>query len=112
AAPRLRWIQSPTASLEHYLFPELVSHPAVLTNMRGLFSDVIADHVMGFVLCFARNFHRYARSQVARRWEPVGGEAERSTFAGGPGVASAKYRALLRHSEQPLGGVVLGQIGE
>src|SRR5439155_14462086 len=58
AAPRLRWIQSPTASLEHYLFPELVSHPAVLTNMRGLFSDVIADHVMGFVLCFARNFHR------------------------------------------------------
>ena len=42
-APRLRWVQAPTASLEHYLFPELAAHPCVLTNMRGLFSDVIAD---------------------------------------------------------------------
>ena len=111
AAPRLRWVQSPTVSLEHYLFPELVTHPAVLTNMRGLFSDVIADHVMGFVLCFARNFHRYARSQLVRRWEPVGGEAERSTFAGGPGVASAMDRAHLHLADQTLGVVGLGQIG-
>src|SRR5690242_11587506 len=49
AAKSLRWVQSPTASLEHYLFPELIAHPCVLTNMRGLFSDVIADHVMGYV---------------------------------------------------------------
>ena len=27
AAGRLRWVQSPTASLEHYLFPELIAHP-------------------------------------------------------------------------------------
>ena len=79
AARHLRWVQSPTASLEHYLFPELIAHPCVLTNMRGLFSDVIADHVMGYVLCFARNFHRYLRNQLAARWEPVGGESERST---------------------------------
>ncbi|HTU93535.1 MAG TPA: D-2-hydroxyacid dehydrogenase, partial [Gemmataceae bacterium] len=39
AAKQLRWVQSPTASLEHYLFAELVAHPCVLTNMRGLFSD-------------------------------------------------------------------------
>src|SRR6516165_4019316 len=55
AAGRLRWVQSPTASLEHYLFPELIAHPCLLTNMRGLFSDVIADQVLGYVLCFARN---------------------------------------------------------
>ena len=45
ASTKLRWVQSPTASLEHYIFPELVQHDCVLTNMRGLFSDVIADHV-------------------------------------------------------------------
>ncbi|HJZ59838.1 MAG TPA: hypothetical protein VKE74_33155 [Gemmataceae bacterium] len=28
AAPGLRWVQAPTASLEHYLFPELVAHRA------------------------------------------------------------------------------------
>src|SRR5215472_8647597 len=37
AATRLKWVQAPTASLEHYIFPELVAHPCMLTNMRGLF---------------------------------------------------------------------------
>ena len=111
AAPRLRWVQSPTVSLEHYLFPALIAHHAVLTNMRGLFSDVIADHVMGFVLCFARNLHRYVRSQAARQWAPVGGEGERSPFAAGPGVVSAMDRAHLHVADQTLGVVGLGQIG-
>ena len=68
AARRLRWVQAPTASLEHYLFPELTAHPCVLTNMRGLFSDVIADQVMGYVLCFARNLHRYVLQQASAHW--------------------------------------------
>jgi phosphoglycerate dehydrogenase-like enzyme len=111
AARRLRWVQAPTVSLEHYLFPELVAHPSTLTNMRGLFSDVIADHVFGYVLCFARNFHRYIRNQVAGRWEAVGGEAARSTFAAGPGVVSPMDQAHLHLADQTLGVVGLGQIG-
>ena len=73
ASRRLRWVQSPTASLEHYLFPELVDHACVLTNMRGLFSDVIADQVFGYILCFARNLHRYIIQQQCAHWAPVGG---------------------------------------
>src|SRR5437899_2182451 len=92
-AGRLRWVQTPTASLEHYLFPELAAHPCVLTNMRGLFSDVIADQVFGYLLCFARNLHRYIRNQMAARWEPAGGEAERASFAAGPGTVSTIDRA-------------------
>jgi phosphoglycerate dehydrogenase-like enzyme len=111
AAGRLRWVQAPTASLEHFVFPELVGHPAVLTNMRGLFSDVIADHVFGYVLCFARNLHHYIRQQAAGRWEPVGGEAERSTFVAGPGAVSAIDRAHLHLGDLTLGVVGLGQIG-
>src|SRR5690242_12048306 len=68
AARRLRWIQSPTASLEHYVFPELIAHPCVLTNMRGLFSDVIADQVFGYILCFARNLHQYVIQQMCGHW--------------------------------------------
>src|SRR4051812_39858482 len=58
-ADALKWVQAFTASLEHYVFPELVAHSCTLTNMRGLFGDVIADQVMGYVLCFARNLHTY-----------------------------------------------------
>jgi phosphoglycerate dehydrogenase-like enzyme len=108
---RLRWVQAPTVSLEHYVFPALVAHPCVLTNMRGLFSDVIADHVFGFVLCFARNLHRYIRQQLGARWEPAGGEATRSTFAAGPGQVSAIDRAHLHLGDLTLGVVGLGQIG-
>src|SRR5262245_46793571 len=111
AAGRLRWVQSPTASLEHYLFPALVDHPCTLTNMRGLFSDVIADQVMGYIICFARNLHRYIRNQTAARWEPVGGEAARVTFASGPGVVTAIDRAHLHLADATLGVVGLGSIG-
>ncbi len=111
AATRLRWVQSPTASLEHYIFPELADHPCLLTNMRGLFSDVIADHVMGFIICFARNFPAYFRNQQAHRWAPVGGEQERSSFATGPGHVSGMDRAHLHLSDCTLGVVGLGAIG-
>jgi phosphoglycerate dehydrogenase-like enzyme len=110
-AGQLRWVQSPTASLEHYVFPELVEHPCTLTNMRGLFSDVIADHVFGYILCFARNLHRYIRQQMQARWEPIGGEAARSTFAAGPGQVSAMDCAHLHVSDCTLGIVGYGHIG-
>ena len=111
AAPHLQWIQAPTASLEHYIFPELVEHPCTLTNMRGLFSDVIADHVLGYVICFARNFHRYLRQQWECRWEALGGEAARSTFSSGPGTVSAMDRAHRHLPDCTVGVVGVGAIG-
>lgn len=111
AARQLRWVQSFTASLEHYLFPELVEHPCVLTNMRGLFSDVIADQVMGYVICFARNLHTYVRNQVEHKWAPVGGEDARVSFAAGPGEVNPIDRAHRHVADQTLGVVGLGAIG-
>jgi phosphoglycerate dehydrogenase-like enzyme len=111
AATQLRWVQSPTASLEHFLFPELVEHPCLLTNMRGLFSDVIADHVLGYVLCFARNLHRYIRQQSESVWEPIGGESNRPGFATGPGIVSLNDRAHMHLSDCTIGIVGLGNIG-
>jgi phosphoglycerate dehydrogenase-like enzyme len=111
AARQLRWVQSPTASLEHYVFPELIAHPCVLTNMRGLFSDVIADHVFGYIICFARNFHHYVRNQVSARWAPAGGESERAGFATGQGMVSGIDRAHMHLADATLGIVGLGAIG-
>jgi phosphoglycerate dehydrogenase-like enzyme len=110
-AKRLTWVQSPTASLEHFLFPELIEHPSRLSNMRGLFSDVIADHVLGFVLCFARNLHLYRDQQRSGDWNPVGGEAARTSFAVGPGVESPIDRAHLHLADCTLGVFGVGAIG-
>ena len=111
AAQRLEWVQTATASLEHYIFPDLVEHPCMLTNMRGLFSDVIADHVMGYVLCFARNLHHYLRLQAQGRWEPIGGEAARTDFVSGNGVITSIDQSHMHLSDCTLGVVGVGHIG-
>lgn len=69
-ARRLKWIQAPIAGLEKYLFPALRDSDVVLTNMRGIFSDHIADHAFTYLLMFARGFHHYFRKQLRSNWEP------------------------------------------
>ena len=110
-ATRLEWVQSPTASLEHYIFPALVAHPCTLTNMRGLYSDVIADHVMGYVICFARNLHLYVRQQVAGKWNPIGGETDTLATGYGPGRVSGVDLAHQHLADCTMGIIGLGAIG-
>lgn len=109
-AQRLEWVQSPTASLEHYVFPALIQHPCIVTNMRGLFSDIIADQVMGYVIMFARNLHTYVRQQMARQWQPIGG-AHQGFTGYGPGRVSGIDRAHQHLADCTLGIVGLGAIG-
>ncbi|MBA62532.1 MAG: D-2-hydroxyacid dehydrogenase [Planctomycetaceae bacterium] len=112
ASTQLRWIQSPTASLEHYLFPELIEHPAQLTNMRGLFHDVIADQVFAYILMFARRMHIYLAQQLQQRWAPVGGENARADYAVGPGNETSMDRAHQQLADATLGIFGLGSIGQ
>jgi phosphoglycerate dehydrogenase-like enzyme len=79
--------------------------------MRGLFSDNIADQVMGYVICFARNLHVYVRNQLSAKWAPVGGEAERIAFATGPAHVTAIDRAHKNLGDLTLGVIGLGAIG-
>lgn len=110
-ATGLRWIQAPTASMERYLFPELVEHPCTLTNMRGIYCDPIADQVLGYLTCFARNLPVYFRQRQERRWAPVGGEETRQDFAYGPGIVSGIDLAHRTLAGATLGIVGLGHIG-
>lgn len=112
AAARLRWVQAATVSMEHYIFPELARHECVLTGMRGIFSDVIADHVMAMTLAFARNLHRYVRNQVVRRWQPVGAEPTfHHDFSVGGGVTTGVDRAHIHLPDATMGIIGLGGIG-
>lgn len=110
-ATQLTWVQSPTASLEHYVFDELIDHPCDLTNMKGLFYDVIADHVMCYVLMFARRMHLYMRAQMRSEWSPIGGENERSSFTVGPGAVTGMDRAHMHVADCTMGVVGCGSIG-
>jgi phosphoglycerate dehydrogenase-like enzyme len=110
-ACKLRWAQAPTASMEKYLYPELVESSVIVTNMQAIFSDVIADHVMGFVLCFAKNFHVYLRQQLRGHWQMLGREVGELPGYGGPGEVHPSDRAALTLADCTLGLVGLGGIG-
>jgi phosphoglycerate dehydrogenase-like enzyme len=71
-ASRLKWLQAPAiAPPAGYYYPELVAHPVVVTNFRGIFNEHIAAHIMAFVLAFARGFPRYFRQQVNHEYAPA-----------------------------------------
>lgn len=111
ASRQLKWVQSPTASLEHYLFPELIEHPCQLSNMRGLFSDVIADHVLGYITCIARNLHIYLHQQRVHRWEPIGAESLQQPFDTGVSTVREVDRRHRHLADCTLGVVGVGSIG-
>lgn len=70
-AKKLRWLQAPAAAPPAgYYTPELIEHPAVVTNFRGIYNDHIGAHIMAFVLAFARGFQHYLPRQISRSWTP------------------------------------------
>ena len=71
-AGKLQWIQATSAGLDGYFFPELRESGVTITNQRGIYSDVIADHVFGYVLCFARGLHVYRDRQREGVWRQEG----------------------------------------
>jgi phosphoglycerate dehydrogenase-like enzyme len=72
AATRLRWLQAPQAAPPAgWYYPELISHPVVVTNFREIYNDHIGAHIMAFVLAFARGLHQYLPRQLNREWRPA-----------------------------------------
>ena len=67
---KLRWLQAPQAAPPAgYYYPELIAHPVVVTNFRGIFNDHISAHIMSFVLAFARGLHVLIPQQYRREWK-------------------------------------------
>jgi phosphoglycerate dehydrogenase-like enzyme len=50
AAPRLRWVHSPSAGVDHLLIPQIVESDIVLTNSAGAHAIPIAEFVVMYML--------------------------------------------------------------
>lgn len=111
-AKHVRWIHSLWTGVENLLTPELIAHPAPLTNGRGVFRRPLADWITGAMLFFAFDLRRVIRQQEAGVWEPfVGNTLNGRTLGivgyGGIGGAAAerarpfgmKIAALRRRPE-------------
>ncbi|HJO83804.1 MAG: D-2-hydroxyacid dehydrogenase [SAR202 cluster bacterium] len=68
---KLRWIACPQAGPPAgYYHGELVDSDVVVTNTREIYNDHISNHIMSFVLSFARGLHVYVQQQMRGDWAP------------------------------------------
>lgn len=68
-AEKLRWIQTMTAGLEQMPFDVLREKEIELTNVRGIHRIQLAEHTLGVMLAFVRQFPFFTRMQEQVRWE-------------------------------------------
>ena len=87
-----------------FYFPELIASDVTVTNVRGVYNDHIAIHIMAFVLAFARNMQIYLRDQYRGEWHGHSEQGEalylpRATAliigVGGIGAETARHCAYF-----------------
>lgn len=69
-APKLRWLQQWGAGADWLLrYPEVTSRDFVLTNASGVHAIPITEHILAFMLSFARQLHHAVRAQQRQEWD-------------------------------------------
>lgn len=69
AAPQLRWIQSFSAGLDKFLFPEVIESDVTLTNMAGVYASQGGEHAWALLLALTRGIPHFVRHQDHREWK-------------------------------------------
>lgn len=69
AAPGLRWIQSFSAGMDKFLYPEIIERDDVMvSNVAGLYASQGAEHAWAFALALARQIPQSLNQMRERTW--------------------------------------------
>ena len=74
-ANNLKWLANPDSGSfvnesgkDGWFYKELVEHPVVVTNPRGIYSDHIGNHVMTYLLALSKRFPDFFEAQRRKEW--------------------------------------------
>jgi D-2-hydroxyacid dehydrogenase (NADP+) len=67
-APELKWVQTPLAGVDVFLYPEFVSSPVLLTNGKGI-GIRVAETALLFTLMFAKFIPLFDRYRSEKHWK-------------------------------------------
>lgn len=67
-AHSLKWLQATGAGMEWAQHPEIMSHPAIMTNVH-IHAVQISEHLFGMLLMLTRRLHSAYRQQLERVWQ-------------------------------------------
>jgi phosphoglycerate dehydrogenase-like enzyme len=83
-AKSLRWIHSISAGVERCLaIPSVMSRDLLVTNMRGVDSDVIAEHAIAMALSLAHGLDTFVVNTSRAQWKPQDAATTRMQFLTG-----------------------------
>jgi phosphoglycerate dehydrogenase-like enzyme len=68
-APQLKWVQSTYAGVNTLCQPELRTDYQ-LTNVKGVFGQLISEYVFGYALALERGLFRARTQQTQHQWQP------------------------------------------
>jgi phosphoglycerate dehydrogenase-like enzyme len=69
-APKLRWLQTFNAGVDHPIFARFLERGVRLTSAAGASAAPIAQTALAGLLMLARGFPRWLETQRRRAWEP------------------------------------------
>lgn len=87
-APKLKWIQSMSAGMEHILDSDMVSSHVVVTNTSGIHAVPMAESVLGLMLMFVKHAPSYFALKRKRQWKVIIPSVLRSKTIGIVGLGS------------------------
>jgi phosphoglycerate dehydrogenase-like enzyme len=96
--PGVRWVQLPSAGIEHWLASGVIDSERAWTSAVGAYAGSVAEHALALILAGRRRLHECAR---ARRWDadlhgrPLAGATVTIVGAGGIGEALIRMLAPL-----------------
>lgn len=96
-AKKLKWVHSASDDVRKQLYRAFVESDVVLTMSRGTRASAMAEHALGMMLYFARQFHICVRSQMRAAWAR--------------GTAWDHFPDFLELDGSVLGIIGLGRIG-
>jgi D-3-phosphoglycerate dehydrogenase len=97
AAPRLRVIAKWGTGIDSIDVEACERRGISVCNTPNAFSEPVADTVIGYVLCFARNFYQMDRAMKQGHWQKIPGRALRECTLGVIGVGNVG-RAVVRRA--------------
>lgn len=73
---KLKWVQSPSAGVEHYLYPVMVNSEVMLTNAKGCYGSPISEHVFSLLFSHTRRTAEQIKNMASGKWERPEGQIE------------------------------------
>lgn len=96
AAPRLKVISKWGTGIDSIDAEACKKHGVLLFNTPNAFSEPVADSVMGYILCFARQFPWMDREMKSGRWLKLPGVALNESVVGIIGVGNVGKAVIRR----------------